>query len=210
VHLWFEIRNNNDKPVSYVFNLLDTKDKVHFGEQRTNKAGETIRFVHKMSGDIIKKWKLLNLVYTTTGKPVCDWKQNNNLNVAQGNQQSNTQHNQDDNSIPKASQETITAAIAKMKEVIQEISDYMVEKTPGVPTTVMINGKSVTVLKYFKSTVKFKLSGCDGSIKDIVITGENPTYNENARKTLQRLEGKYVIAVNRYCFTQPATILLTD
>lgn len=91
VHMWFEVKNNNNKTVSYLFNLLDAKEKVHFGDQHTTNPGEITRFVHKMSGDIIKKWKLVDLIYTATGKPVCEKQQNNNPNATQANRQNNGQ-----------------------------------------------------------------------------------------------------------------------
>ncbi|WP_413667030.1 FKBP-type peptidyl-prolyl cis-trans isomerase N-terminal domain-containing protein [Mucilaginibacter sp. Mucisp86] len=87
VHMWFEVKNNNDKEVSYLFNLLDDKEKVQFGDQHVTKPGEITRFVHKMSGDIVKKWKLVNLVYTDTGKPVCEKQQSTNSSPSQGNKQ---------------------------------------------------------------------------------------------------------------------------
>lgn len=87
VHMWFEVKNNNDKTVSYLFNLLDDKGKVHFGDQHVTQPGETTRFVHKMSSDIIKTWKLVNLIYTNTGKPVCEKQQSTNFNPLSGNKQ---------------------------------------------------------------------------------------------------------------------------
>lgn len=93
VHMWFEVKNNNDKTVSYTFNLLDNNNKIHFGDRHTTDPGETTRFVHKMSGDFIKKMKPVDVVYTSTGKPVCEKEQKPQL-VNQNNSQNNNQNSQ--------------------------------------------------------------------------------------------------------------------
>jgi len=69
---FFEVKSNNKQTVSFVFQLLDGNGRVHFGDTHTVNPGQTIKFEHKMQNNVrIKSYRLENLIYVSTGKPVC-------------------------------------------------------------------------------------------------------------------------------------------
>lgn len=115
VHMWFEVQNNNNKSISYTFNLMDSKNKVHFGDKHTTNPGETTRFVHKMSGDYIKRWQPVDVVYTTTGKSVCA----NEVNQPNDNQNNSTKDNQ------TSSQTNIMELMSKKNNLCEKFNNLI-------------------------------------------------------------------------------------
>ncbi|MEA5401958.1 hypothetical protein VB776_03450 [Arcicella sp. DC2W] len=130
VHMWFEVRNNNNKTVSYTFNLLDSKDKVHFGDKHTTNPGETTRFVHKMSGDYIKKWQPKDIVYTTTGRPVCE------KEVTQQVNNQNNPSNDSQKANQTSSQTNIMELISKKNNLCEEFNNLIKNGGNANPTFV--------------------------------------------------------------------------
>ncbi|KKO89047.1 hypothetical protein AAW12_23060 [Sphingobacterium sp. Ag1] len=77
---FFEVKSNNDRTVSFVFQLLDANGRVHFGDTHTVNPGETIKFEHKMQNNVrITSYRLDKLIYVSTGKPVCGTSQEEEL-----------------------------------------------------------------------------------------------------------------------------------
>lgn len=71
VHLYFRVRNDNSKTISYTFALLDGNGKTHFENWHQTNPGETTEFVHKMNGKYIKSFRINNAVFTSTKQPIC-------------------------------------------------------------------------------------------------------------------------------------------
>lgn len=67
----YRVRNNNDKSVTFTL-VLDASDGGKFTKEHNLNPGERQEFFHRMKHNVtIKGYKLENLVFTTSGKPVC-------------------------------------------------------------------------------------------------------------------------------------------
>lgn len=79
--LWlhYKVKNNNDKTVTLQFSCLDANGKVHFGNTHKINPGQIIEDKHKMDADKIKFYRPYNLVFTSTGKPVCGAAEEENM-----------------------------------------------------------------------------------------------------------------------------------
>lgn len=71
VHMYFQVRNDNSKTISYTVALLDGNGKTHFEDWHQTNPGEITEFVHKMNGKYIKSLRFNNAVFTSTKQPLC-------------------------------------------------------------------------------------------------------------------------------------------
>jgi hypothetical protein len=71
VHMYFQVRNDNNKTISYTVALLDGNGKTHFEDWHQTNPSEITEFVHKMNGKYIKSLRFNNAVFTSTKQPIC-------------------------------------------------------------------------------------------------------------------------------------------
>nr|WP_295871982.1 hypothetical protein [uncultured Chitinophaga sp.] len=121
VHSYFQVRSKFKMPVSFVFQLLDKNGKVHFGDLHQVQPGETIDFVHKMQGKIIKSIRITELKNAKNNKAI-------NCDDADGGKTAGNNNNK----------ETLQQLIAEF--------DNLNAQTPNSPAKTTIFNNTATVL----------------------------------------------------------------
>ncbi|MEJ7693626.1 hypothetical protein [Daejeonella sp.] len=72
VHMYYRVKSSYSEPVQFVFDLLNGNGEKEFGDPRTVQPNQTIEFVHKMKGLIIKGIRISNAKFSNGKSLECN------------------------------------------------------------------------------------------------------------------------------------------